>query len=106
MSLQKFYSIIQNSINNIINTEKKDDGYNVHFLAAGYDKDEIDISLENGYLSVKGKKDENDVKLYLDSSIYVGDKFEHDKIEAKLDKGILTISLKYNPKISKKIMIS
>lgn len=106
MSIQKFQSLIQNSLNNIIKTEKNDDGYNIHFLAAGYAKDEIDISLENGYLSVKGKGGESGVKLHLDGSIYVGDKFDHDKIEAKLDKGILTVSLKYNPKTTKKIMVS
>lgn len=76
---------------------------------AGYDKDEIKVSLDNGYLTVSAsrkKKDEDD-KHYLrreisgstSRSFYVGTEVKQEDIKAKFTNGILCLTVpKAQPK--------
>ena len=99
---------------NMMNTDirEHDNGYEVDIDLPGFKKDEINVELENGYLTVSAAKgldkDEQDKKgKYIrqeryagamSRSFYVGD-VEPDQISAKYEHGVLQISL---PKAGKK----
>ena len=84
-----------------------DDGYELDIDLPGFKKDNIDISLENGYLAVSASKsvdnDEKDEKGKLirqerysgsmQRSFYVGDEITEDEIKAKFEDGVLKISV-------------
>jgi len=84
-----------------------DDGFEVDIDLPGFKKDEINLSLENGYLSVSAAKaldkDEKDKKgkmirqeRYLGSmrrSFYVGDAVTEEEIKAKFEDGVLKLSV-------------
>ncbi len=96
-------------------TDVREEGgsYKIDIEMPGYKKEDINMDLENGYLTVTGKteavNDEKDNKgNYIrrerrygscTRSFYVGDIAEED-IDAKLENGILSISV---PKENKKI---
>ncbi len=85
--------------------------YELDLELPGYAKNEIRISLENGYLTVeaeKQKKEENSKK-YLrreisertSRSYYVGSDVTREQIKAKFDNGILSLTVpKEKPKSS------
>ncbi len=84
----------------------------------GFSKDNINISIENGYLEISAKttsdKEENEKGKYLRRerfegeyrrSFYVGDNITEDEIKASFKNGILKINVpkvKENPKANKK----
>ncbi len=84
-----------------------DDGFEVDIDLPGFKKDEINLSLENGYLSVSAAKaldkDEKDKKgklirqeRYSGSmcrSFYVGDAVTEEEIKAKFEDGVLKLSV-------------
>ncbi len=87
-------------------------GYTLEIEMPGYDKDDINISLEDGYVTVSGKKHEekNDNSVYLrrersvscSRSYYIGDVAEED-VKAKFEDGVLTVLL---PKEKEKAVTS
>lgn len=94
---------------NLMKTDirEHDSGYEVDVDLPGFKKDEINLELENGYLTVcaaKGlDKDEKDDKgKYIrreryagamQRSFYVGDTLTQEDIKAKYENGILSISI-------------
>ena len=84
-----------------------DNGYEVDIDLPGFKKDEINVELENRYLTVSAAKgldkDEQDKKgKYIrreryagamQRSFYVGDTLTQEDIKAKYDNGILSISI-------------
>ncbi len=84
----------------------------------GFNKDNINISIENGYLEISAKtttdKEENEKGKYLrrerfvgeyKRSFYVGDNVTEDEIKASFKNGILKINvpkITENPKTDKK----
>lgn len=94
------------NMENIMKTdvEEKENGYMLEIEMPGFNKNDINLDLNNGYLTIEAKKtdvdNEKDKKgnyirreRYYGScsrSFYVGDISEND-INAKLDSGILTI---------------
>ena len=84
-----------------------DSGYEVDIDLPGFKKDEINIQLDNGYLSISGAKgldkDEQDKEgkyirkeRYAGSmsrSFYVGNAITQDDIKAKYESGILRLSV-------------
>lgn len=55
----------------------------------GFKSADLDISLERGILTIKAKSARDEI----DSSINVGVEIDPDKADAKLEDGVLTISL-------------
>ena len=77
-----------------------DSGYEVDIDLPGFKKDEINIQLDNGYLSISAAKgldkDEQDKEGYAGSmsrSFYVGNAITQDDIKAKYESGILRLSV-------------
>ena len=81
------------------------DKYIIEMDLPGFTKDNIDISLNNGYLEISAKAEKEDNKeeeRYVrrerfygecSRSFYVGDKIKEDDIEAKFKNGILKIDI-------------
>lgn len=93
----------------IMKTDVKelDNGYEIMVDLPGFKKDEVNVELENGYLTISASKgldkDEEDKKgkyirkeRYAGSmsrSFYVGDGITEDDIKAKYENGILKLSI-------------
>lgn len=82
---------------------ENENDYELELALPGYSKDEIKVSLENGYLTVSAerqKKEEN-AKRYLrreisestSRSYYVGSDVTREQIKAKYDNGILSLNV-------------
>ena len=95
---------------NVMKTDIKetDDGYELIVDLPGFKKDEIKVSLEDGYLTIEAAKgldeDEQEKKSgkyirkerYAGScnrSFYVGDAITQDDIKAKFEDGVLKITV-------------
>ena len=94
---------------NIMKTDirEHDTGYELDVDLPGFKKDEINIELENGYLTISAAKgldkDEQDKKgKYIrkeryagamQRSFYVGDAVTEDDVKAKFEDGILKLSI-------------
>ena len=95
---------------NLMRTDVRehDDGYEVDIELPGFQKDEIQLSLENGYLTVSAAKgldkDETDKKTgklirqeryagTMSRSFYVGEDITEEDIKAKLEHGVLTLQV-------------
>ena len=84
-----------------------DSGYEVDIDLHGFKKDEIDVQLDNGYLSISAAKGldkeekEKEGKYIrkeryagsMSRSFYVGDAITEDDIKAKYESGILRLSI-------------
>ena len=86
------------------NIRETDEAYELDVEVPGYSKEQIQVSLENGYLVVSAKKEnkeEEKSKNYLvkeitescQRSYYVGDNVTEEQIKAKYDNGILSLSV-------------
>ena len=83
--------------------------YELNIELPGFQKNEIKISLENGYLTVgaeKKQKEEGDGKylrrecrMSCQRSYYVGEDVEQENIRAKYEQGVLSLTV---PKMSPK----
>ena len=94
---------------NIMKTDirEHDDGYELDIDLPGFKKDEINVELENGYLTISAAKgldkDGQDKKgKYIrkeryagamQRSFYVGDAVTQEDIKAKFENGILKLSI-------------
>ncbi len=84
--------------------KENENNYELDIEMPGYNKDEINIDIEEGYLTVSAKKAENqeekDKQHYIKKermascsrSFYVGD-VEEENVKAKFDNGVLNIIL-------------
>lgn len=87
------------------NVKEDENGYELDLELPGYQKEQIKVALENGYLTVSAKREEKDLggKHYLrreisescQRSFYVGENISQADIKAKFDNGILNL---YIPK--------
>ena len=95
---------------NMMKTDIKetDTAYELEMDLPGFQKDEIKVSLENGYLTISAArgldKDEQDKKSEkyirreryagaMQRSFYVGDAITHEDIRAKFEDGIMRLSI-------------
>jgi len=94
-----------------MNVYEKDNTLFVDAELAGFTKDDIDLTLENGILSISGEKKieekEEDKNYYckelrygkFSRKINVGQKVDENKIKAKFENGILKLELPYRKEI-------
>ena len=100
-------SMFNSNTTNVMSTDirEKDNGYLLDMEVPGFNKEDLKLELKDGYLTVSAEhKTTNDEKdndghiirqeRYYGSSkrsFYVGDQIEIQDIQAKYDKGILSI---------------
>ena len=87
--------------------KETDGGYELSIDLPGINRDDVEVSLDDGYLVVSARRDmKNDDKdgngkiirqeRYMGSmkrSFYVGDSMKEDNIKAKFSNGVLTLSV-------------
>lgn len=93
---------------NLMRTDikEKKDGYVIEVDLPGFEKENISLALNNGYLEISAKVDKenktNDEERFVrqerfygecSRSFYVGDEFEEDDINAEFKNGILKVEL-------------
>ena len=95
---------------NVMKTDIKenDDGYELIVDLPGFKKDEIKVSLEDGYLTIEAAKgldeDEQEKKSgkyirkeryagALSRTFYLGEEIREEEIKAKFENGILSVSI-------------
>ena len=80
------------------------DGYNLSIDLPGFEKQDIELALEDGYLTVSAKKQENSEDKYLrrersfscKRSYFVGKSITEEQIKAKYQNGTLTLEVPKN----------
>ena len=101
------------------NIKETETSYELAVETPGYTKDQIRVSLENGYLTVscqKSQKEEEDkhsrylrkeISESCQRSYYVGNDVTQEQIKAKYDNGILSLTVpKEAPKLPQSKLIS
>ncbi len=95
---------------NLMRTDVRelDDHYELDIDLPGFNKEQITLDLENGYLTIKASKgldkEEKDKKSgkvirqerysgEMQRSFYVGDDIEQEDIKAKMEHGLLTVQI-------------
>ncbi len=89
--------------NNYMRTDIKqtDDGYQLAVDMPGFDKKDISLTLDNGYLTVSAKTEQSEQDKYLKRericnckrTFYVGDAITEEDIKAKYDGGVLHLTV-------------
>jgi HSP20 family protein len=77
---------------------RTDSGYVVEIPVAGFKPDDIEITVENGVLMVSGKTE----KRSFNRSFILPDEVNDESIEAKVEHGMLTLTLNLLPKAQPK----
>ena len=98
--------------------KETDEGYEVDEDLPGFNKDEIKLDLNNGYLTISTEKSlnkENKGKMLrqeryvgtMQRSFYVGESITEDDIKAKFENGVLSLMIpkKEAPKVPEKKQI-
>jgi len=79
------------------------DGATITVDMPGVDPQDLELTFENGTLAIAGKRGERTYRY----SVALGDAIDPDAIEAKLDKGVLTVYAHKRPEAKpKKIVVS
>ena len=105
-----FYDEQHDSMRTDIKETDKD--YQLAIEMPGFKKDEIKVSLENGYLTVSAEKNETqeegdknakylrkECRVSCQRSYYVGDKVQEENVKAKYENGMLQLTVpKEEPK--------
>jgi len=86
-----------NLFNNIfrVNALAEDNGKDLVYRVdvPGFDEKDIKIEIKDEYLNVIGETKTGNQTRFVSKSVYLGDEVETDKIDAVLEKGVLTITL-------------
>ena len=105
----EFFDMESNSrFNSVMKTDIKDNGDHYEFKVEMPDikKEDIKVSLSDGYLTIEAKHTENNDEQNKDGkfvrreryygsykrSFYVGDEINQEDVKAKLDNGVLTLT--------------
>lgn len=100
-----FKPMFFNHTANIMSTDIKETEQNYEMMVSlpGFDKSDINLSLNNGYLTVSAKSEEKQTekesyihresKCSCQRSYYVGDSISQEDVKAKFNNGVLTILL-------------
>jgi HSP20 family protein len=75
-----------------------DNGYTVEIPVPGYKPNEIDVTLENGVLTVVGKSE----KRTFTRTLLLPDEVDENNIAAKVEHGMLSLTLNMHPKAQPK----
>lgn len=86
-------------------SKKEKESYNLVIPVPGFKKDEITIEVKNNRLVIEGKAEDGTFyKRSFSKSFLIPESVSIDDIEAKLEDGILKLSLPESKKSSKKLV--
>lgn len=101
--LDDFFKPVFTRSSAIMKTDVKetDIGYELAVDMPGVEKEDIKLTLSNGYLTVEAKREEKQEDKFIrrersasfNRSYYVGSAIVEEDVKAKYDKGILTLSI-------------
>lgn len=100
-----FQTTTRNS--SLLNTDIKDnkDHYELKVDVPGFEKEDIKVVLDNGYLAISASKEKDDkedsghyvrqerVRSSAVRKFYVGDNIKEEDVEAKLESGVLVVKV-------------
>jgi HSP20 family protein len=75
-----------------------ENGYTVELAVPGFKPEQIDVTLDNGILTVSGKTE----KRRFTRSLALPDEIDTENIQAKVEDGLLTLGLHFHPKAQPK----
>ena len=81
---------------NIIPHSEDEEGYHYFLNLAGFKKEDLDATIIDGVVSVKGKNNLGSTASY---SFYIPEDADVSKMSAKLEDGLLTINLEKEEKV-------
>ena len=85
-----------------VEIQRTEAGYTVEVPVAGFKPDEINVTLEDNVLTIAGKSDRRSFT----RSLVLADEINADAVEAKVEHGLLTLTLPLHPKAQpKKIQV-
>lgn len=76
-----------------IDIQHDDEGATLSVDMPGLGPDDVDVSFESGMLAISGKRGDRSYAY----RVTLGDAFDADAIEAKLDRGVLTVRARKRP---------
>jgi HSP20 family molecular chaperone IbpA len=77
-----------------IDVNRREDGFDVEMPVPGFRPEDLDISYQDGVLTVTGRNDRRNFT----RSLSVPDDIDEDNIQARVENGMLILSLKQHPK--------
>ncbi len=81
-----------------IDVTRTDTGYEVEMPVAGFTPEQIEVSVDDGVLTASGKNEKRSFR----RSVVLPEEIDTDSIEAKVENGLLTLTLKLHPKAQPK----
>ena len=85
-----------------IEIDRTENGFKVELPVAGFRPDQVEVTLENGVLTVTGKAE----KRSFTRTLLLPEEIDPDNVEARVEHGMLTLTLSVHPKAQpKKIVI-
>jgi HSP20 family molecular chaperone IbpA len=95
--------VVWSAFQSPVNIAHTKDGATITVDMPGVDPNDLELTFENGTLSIAGKRGEH-VYRY---SVALGDTIDPDAIEAKLDKGVLAVHAHKRPEAKpRKILVA
>ena len=88
-SLDQIFDNLIYSTGRHLDFDEDEDNFTLVLELPGYKQSDVDVSLEKDILSVKAKRGERSYE----QSVTLSEGVDPDKVEAKLEDGLLTISL-------------
>ena len=112
----EFRTALNSKVQHPVDISETDDGLQIEIAAVGVDKQDLELQTQGDTLRVAYRKDNRPAHEYIHKGIArrnfdlgwrLARKFDLEKIDAKLDKGLLCIKVPYtNEQATKKVSIS
>ena len=81
-----------------IDVNRTETGYDVEMPVAGFTPEQIEVTVEDGVLTASGKNEKRSFR----RSVMLPEEIDADATEAKVENGLLTLTLKLHPKVQPK----
>jgi HSP20 family molecular chaperone IbpA len=95
--------VVWSAFQSPVNIAHTKDGATITVDMPGVDPNDLELTFENGTLSIAGKRGEHVYRC----SVALGDTIDPDAIEAKLDKGVLAVHAHKRPEAKpRKILVA
>ena len=105
VQLRRFFS----DVDPAVDVTENDDSYKISVELPGISKENIDVSIRNGYVTIRGKKEEDAESSQKDHfvserrfgafmrSFQIPQSIDEEKVQAKFENGVLTVVLPKSP---------